>query len=145
MPNYVDNMYNWLKRQGYAAQFEHAGIYKISIDDIIVYIGKSDNMLWRLAQHYVALRLKKNENKYKVLNEAKCRGHSVSFDVLRYARCARKSDIIEEIGSAEGEYIRKYRPPLNTQIPKEFNWRKYDYNAAATTVTLDEILAARNQ
>ena len=26
----------------------------------------------------------------------------------------------------EGEYIRKYRPVLNTQIPKADNWRSYD-------------------
>ena len=26
----------------------------------------------------------------------------------------------------EGEYIRKYRPILNTQIPKADNWRSYD-------------------
>ena len=26
----------------------------------------------------------------------------------------------------EGELIRKYRPVLNTQIPKEENWRSWD-------------------
>lgn len=49
MPNYVENTYHWLKRKGYAQQFERAGIYQITIDGIVVYVGKSDNMLWRLA------------------------------------------------------------------------------------------------
>ena len=49
-------------------------------------------------------------------------------------------DSVEEIGEAEGFYIRQYLPALNTQIPKESDWRKYDYNANALTVTLEEIL-----
>jgi len=60
--------------------------------------------------------------------------------VLRYAESTNKAGIIEEIGKAEAEYIRELRPLLNTQIPHADNWRKYDYNAASQTVTLEEIL-----
>ena len=34
--------------------------------------------------------------------------------------------ITEEIGKKEGEYIRLYKPILNTQIPKEENWKQYE-------------------
>lgn len=142
MATYTENMYQWLKRQGYGQQFEHPGIYKITINGILAYIGKSDDMLWRLAQHYVAVRLGNPEHKYQILHEAKQYGYRVTFDVLYYAKSTQKAALEEELGAAEGMYIRKLRPPLNTQIPQESNWRKYDYNAAAATVTLEEILAA---
>ena len=139
--NYVDNIYHWLQRQGYAPRFEHPGIYRISIRDRIVYIGKSKNMLYRLAEHFVGMKLPK-EHKYRILAEAKRRGYKVNFDKIYDARSALPSEIEEEIGQAEGEFIRRYRPALNTQIPKESDWRKYDYNAAAATITLDEILSS---
>ena len=49
MGSYADNAYEWLKRKGFADKYEHAGIYCIKIDDDIVYIGKSMNMLRRVA------------------------------------------------------------------------------------------------
>ena len=49
MANYAENMHNWLKRRGLAAKYEFAGIYCIKVDDKIVYIGKSGNMLRRIA------------------------------------------------------------------------------------------------
>lgn len=49
MPSYVENMYAYLKRKGYASKYERAGIYCIKIDEKIVYIGKSTNMLRRVA------------------------------------------------------------------------------------------------
>lgn len=36
------------------------------------------------------------------------------------------SDITEEIGTKEGEYIREYKPILNTQIPNADDWHKFD-------------------
>ena len=59
MANYAENMYQWLKRQGYSEVYERAGIYEITINGITAYIGKSTDMLWRLAQHYAALKLSK--------------------------------------------------------------------------------------
>lgn len=49
MPNYETNMMNYLKRKGLADKYEKTGIYCIKIDDDIVYIGKSHNMLKRVA------------------------------------------------------------------------------------------------
>jgi len=45
---------------------------------------------------------------------------------LYYAKSRNYADKLAEIGEKEGEYIRKYNPILNTQIPKEENWSHYD-------------------
>ena len=136
---YEDRIYARLKRQGWAQQFEHPGIYKISIDDQIVYIGKSKNMLRRLAQHQIGIE-KQEERKYRILAEAKRHRHRVSFDVLYYAVELTPKLIEEELGEKEGEFIRKLKPVLNTQIPKADNWRNYEINKIADTITLSEIL-----
>ena len=60
--------------------------------------------------------------------------------MLYVARSWYSSEIEDEIGQKEGEYIRKYRPALNTQIPKADNWRSYEINEIASTITLSEIL-----
>ena len=96
-------------------------------------------MMRRLAEHFVGIKLPE-EHKYRILAEAKKKGHCVRFEKIYDARSKLPSEIEEEIGETEGIFIRKYLPPLNTQIPKESDWRKYDYYAAATTITLDEIL-----
>ena len=125
MANYSENMCNWLKRQGLAAKYEHSGIYCIKIDQKIVYIGKSTNMLRRVAQHYVGIKTE-SEKKYQVLSEARRRGHDINFNVLYYAKSRNIVDQFVEIGEKEGELIRKYNPVLNTQIPKEDDYTKYD-------------------
>lgn len=125
MANYVDNSYNWMKRKGLANKYEHAGIYCIKIDNTIMYIGKSINMLHRIAEHYVGIQTG-SIKKYRILAEAKQKGHEIEFDVLYYAKSKGKTDLLEEIGEKEGELIRKYLPLLNTQIPKAENWRQYE-------------------
>lgn len=52
----------------------------------------------------------------------------MEFGVLYYAKEKRYQDIIEEIGQKEGEFIRQYRPVLNTQIPKAEDWHKWEMN-----------------
>ena len=52
----------------------------------------------------------------------------MDFDVLYYAKNQRYWDIVEEIGKKEGELIRRYRPVLNTQIPKAEDWHKWEIN-----------------
>ena len=49
---FEQRIYQSLKRKGLAPKFEHAGIYAILLDGKIVYVGKSVNMLARMAQHY---------------------------------------------------------------------------------------------
>lgn len=124
---YIDNVCAMLRRKGYAPKYECAGIYCIRIDGQIVYIGKSHNMLVRVAQHYVGIKCG-NEKKYRILSEIQRKGYAIEFDVLYYASSAAYYRIVEEIGAKEGEFIRRYRPVLNTQIPKEENWRSYEPN-----------------
>lgn len=81
-----------------------------------------------------------SERKYRILAEAKRHGHCVSFDVLYYAVELTPSLIEEEIGEKEGEFIRAEMPVLNKQIPKAHNWRSYEINEIASTITLSEIL-----
>ena len=125
MPNYVENMMNYLKRKGLADKYEKSGIYCIKIDDDIVYIGKSHNMLKRVAQHYVGIKCQ-SELKYRILAESQRKGHTINFDVLYYATESGYNAVKDEIGTKEGEYIRKYKPALNTQIPKETDYHLFD-------------------
>mgnify|MGYP006864456020 FL=1 len=60
--------------------------------------------------------------------------------MLHYAENILPQLIDEELGEKEGEFIRELNPALNTQIPKADNWRSYDINKAASTITLSEIL-----
>ena len=140
---YEDRVYAMLKRGGWAEQFEHPGIYQISIDGQIVYIGKSKNMLRRLAQHWVGIKTE-SERKYRILAEAKRHKHKVSFGVLYYAVELTPALIEEELGEKEGEFIRAKMPVLNTQIPKADNWQSYEINEIASTITLSEILQQQN-
>lgn len=137
--SYEENVQNWLKRKGFSSKYEHAGIYCIKIDNAIVYIGKSTNMLRRVAQHYVGIK-KQDKPKYRIIAEVQRKGHSIGFDVLYYAQETNFAAITEELGAKEGEYIRQYRPCLNTQIPKESDWRKFEINKVNAKEILAELL-----
>ena len=136
---YAKNMYEWLKRKGYAPKYDHAGIYCIKIDDTIVYIGKSHNMLKRVSQHYAAI-MGQTEKKYRIFAEAQRKGHSINFDVLYHAAETYYPAVKNEIGQKEGEYIRQYKPVLNTQIPREDDWRKFDVCVVDAREVLKELL-----
>lgn len=72
--------------------------------------------------------------------EASRKGHAINFDVLHDAKGRNYFTIGEEIGRAEGEYIRQYRPILNTQIPKAEDWHKFDVQNLDARKVLKEIL-----
>ena len=139
MGRYVDNVYNKYLEQNWSKQFQCAGVYSITINNKIVYIGKSNNILYRMAEHWSLMAYPK-ENKYKVLSEAKRRKYNVRFNVLYTAKSNTRVEIEEEIGEREGHFIRQYRPPLNYQIPKEENWRSFESNKGALNISLDQIL-----
>lgn len=139
MATYADNAYNWMKDKGLAAKYEHAGIYCIKVDNKIVYIGKSTNMLRRIAQHYVGIQTGA-EKKYRIMAEARRKGHNIGFDVLYYAQRKGSTNQLLEIGQKEGEYIRKFNPVLNTQIPKEEDWSKWDISEVDAREVLRMIL-----
>lgn len=136
---YVDNVCAMLRRKGLSEKYECAGIYCIKLNEQIVYIGKSRNMLLRIAEHYVGIR-QESEKKYRILAELQRKGHTVCFDVLYYAQKTKKAEIEEEIGEKEGVFIRKHRPPLNTQIPKANDWHKFDTNHVDAKELLQSLL-----
>lgn len=47
--SYVENTYAMFQRWGMSPKYEHPGVYAICVDGQIVYIGKSTNMMMRLA------------------------------------------------------------------------------------------------
>lgn len=72
--------------------------------------------------------------------EARRKGHSIGFDVLYCAQRRGRANQLLEIGEKEGEYIRKYKPILNTQIPKEEDWSKWDISEVDAREVLHTIL-----
>ena len=95
-------------------------------------------MLERIASHYVGIR-QGSELKYRIMAEAQRKGRAVVFDVLYYAKSKKNRDILNEIGEKEGEFIRKHRPILNTQIPKEKDWHKWDINVVDARTVLKQL------
>lgn len=141
--NYENNMRQWMIRKGLAPKYDHAGIYCIKVDDRIVYIGKSSNMLWRIAQHYVGIKTG-SDRKYRILQEASRKGHVITFDVLYNAAARGRAQIQEEIGAKEGELIRKHRPILNTQIPREDNWHSFEVVSVDAPEVLEQLLEGKS-
>ena len=88
-----------------------------------------------MAQHYVNTNISK-EKKYQILAEARRRRHQVRTIVLYEAKAQTDTELDEELGAKEGEFIRKYMPPLNTQIPKTENWRSFE-EKSIETITLE--------
>lgn len=142
LQRYEDNVAAMLRRKGYSSKYDHAGIYCIRLDDRIVYIGKSINMLERIAQHYVGIKNGRKE-KYRIMSQLQREGYPISFDVLYDASQTNRYDIDEEIGYMEGVYLRAYRPELNTQIPKEEDWHKYEVKRIATEDELRKLLLSK--
>lgn len=122
------------------------GIYAIYIDDLLVYIGKSRNMLERISNHIEKIQQDNNTtNKYRVLHEARQTGHKIRFDVLFYCQKQHQDSIDAEIGKMEGELIRHYQPPLNYQIPAVGNYHSFTTNKSAKTITLSQLLDKSNK
>ncbi len=105
------------------------GIYSISINNNIVYIGKSTNMLQRLSNHIFFIENLQftKSNKYKVLADLHKNGYQIDFDIMQLCN-------EEELGWVEGELIRKHMPILNYQIPKAENYKSYTINKLAAVV-----------
>lgn len=137
---YVQNMIAWLRRRDFIVdKYDCPGVYCIRVNGQIAYIGKSKNMLERIAAHYVGIKLKA-EPKYRVLAAAQEKGYVVEFDALYYAQESTQLRLDDEIGEMEGRLIRKYLPILNTQIPKEENWHRWEIQALDENQALIELL-----
>lgn len=67
---YEENVRAMIRRIGKEPKYKAPGIYCIKLDERVVYIGKSVNMLERVAAHYVGIETG-SECKYRILAEAR--------------------------------------------------------------------------
>lgn len=138
MDEKTEEIYNQLIEMGLQNKYGKPGVYSISIEDKLVYIGKAKDMLIRIANHLREIETNSKSNKYRVLRQAQTAGHKISFDVMYYSLLL-EDQIEQDIGNKEGELIRQYLPPLNYQIPKKEDFRKYEVNKSAKYITLSQI------
>lgn len=130
------------RNQELVEKYNHPGIYSVSIGDKLAYIGKSRDMICRLAQHifYTNNLQETKTHKYKIFALARLMGYDVRFDVMYVASGKSEAEIDDEIGKKEAELINQYLPPLNYQIPKMLNYKSFTVNKRANTITLLELL-----
>lgn len=92
---------------------DKSGVYAIYIEDELVYIGESSNILNRWVAHKIntLFNFKQKdyqEDKYAVLRDAMKAGLRVSCNVLEY--CENDKTVLR---ARESAYINKYNPILN--------------------------------
>ena len=106
-----------------------AGIYAIYIDETIVYIGETTDLLRRFNQHKQGTLYKSNNkyNKflYRELRRAINNGHDISLKPIEYINGSNNKYLRYKLHNKEEEYIRKYNPYLNVQITQE-NGNRYN-------------------
>lgn len=95
---------------------EAPGIYAITVDGFIAYIGQSRNMYERCSQHIYNTENATfiNEKKYLLLLSAKLGGHRIDCISLQQTDISSLLDL-------EAAYIDKYDPCLNINKPKGRN------------------------
>lgn len=130
------------QNQEISRKYSCGGIYCVSIGGKLAYIGKSRDMLCRLAQHifYTNNLSFTKSHKYKIFSLAQLMGYEVKFDVMYIATGNNEEEIDDEIGKKEAELINEYLPPLNYQIPRMLNYHSFTVNKKAKSITLLEIL-----
>lgn len=63
----VEEIVEYLKEQGLERKYDAPGLYCIKINNKIVYVGKSLNMLNRIANHLFRIEQPQNTHKYQIL------------------------------------------------------------------------------
>lgn len=89
-----------------------SGIYGITINNRIVYVGQSKNVYQRCSQHIYNIQnaMLNNEKKYLFLLAAQLGGYTVDCHTL--AQCKE-----EQLTAFENEYIENIKPMLNILTP----------------------------
>ena len=135
----TEMLYTQLQQSQYLKEKydQKMGIYSMAINGKIVYIGKSTNILHRIASHmFLTQNLQfTKSHKYKIFNQCLQQGIDIQFDIM--CQCADE----DELGYVEGRLIREHMPILNYQIPKPENYHSYTVNRIARSVSLEQILA----
>ena len=139
--DYIDEWYNEKLQDDYMKKkYYHAGVYALYINDKVVYVGKSNDMLKRIAQHIGSVYFDTKTHKYKILYEALEKDYEVTFGVLYDSPYINSEAMFVDIGYQEAIWINELQPPLNYQLPKLHNYKGYTVNKKAQVITLDEIL-----
>lgn len=91
---------------------EYSGIYAITIDKGVVYVGQSKNVYQRCSQHIYNIEnaMFNQEKKYLLLLSAKLGGHNIDCTYLEYCQ----QDLLTE---KENFYIALLQPCLNILTP----------------------------
>ena len=91
-----------------------AGIYAITIDDCIVYIGESISLMRRCSDHIYNIEnaMLTQEKKYLLLLAAKLGGHNIDCQLLETCNPAERLE-------REKLFITSVKPILNINIPGE--------------------------
>lgn len=144
--SYVDNLYQtYCKNPDMVKKYLCAGIYGLAINGQIVYVGKSNNILHRMAEHYADVQHpEEKEHKYEILNQASKRNIKYTVWKLYKASSTNTADLEKELGERESFFIHKYAPPLNYQIPSKEDYHSFTVQKRAQTITLDELLEEIN-
>ncbi len=112
-------------------QWDQAGIYYITANDKIIYVGESVNLLKRLVSYEKGIK-SDNQKKYKILRELKKLNYCVRFEVIEYVD-------EDKLRLIEGRHIRKYMPILNQQIPEE-DGKHYKICQKHKMATLEDVI-----
>lgn len=139
-PERVEALIKQLEEQNLGDKYHHPGIYSISIDGHLVYIGKSLDMLVRIANHMACIENPEKCHKYIILNQAYQKNLKIQFDVAYYSYGKTEEEIKQDIGKEESRLIRRFKPALNYQIPREEDYTHFSVNKRAKIVSLEEIL-----
>ena len=91
---------------------EKAGIYAITIDKRVVYVGQSKNIYQRCRSHIYNIfnAIYNKEKKYQLLLSAWLGGHRIDCFQLDYCD-------IDQLKEKENEWIEIYKPKLNILTP----------------------------
>lgn len=97
-----------------------SGIYALTVDGLIVYIGKTHDLDARMKQHYshIFSHWEQSEKKYWLLQNA-AMFHEIDFMVL--TDCAP-----DDLSEQEAWYINFYKPPLNAHYPRHPDFPKQE-------------------
>lgn len=137
--SYVENLYQAYLKKPEMMKYHCAGIYGLAIYGQIVYVGKSNDILHRMAEHYADVQNPEGkEHKYEILHQASQR--NIKYAVWVLYRASSTHDLEKELGERERYYIHKYLPPLNYQIPNKDDYHTFTVQKRAQTITLDELL-----
>jgi len=128
---YIKERINYYKQMVPEEKYKKAGLYTITVNGEVVYIGKSTDMQNRIANHLYHicdddLRTPGDKAKYGELRRARFLGYNIIFNVLYYSiveEPGQEQD--DDIGKKEAIYINQYMPKLNRQVPSLDNYHSY--------------------